>query len=196
MPARSEYPIKTVGWGLLRIPGERKRMLQLKDKYDRWAILLDREGSLSTGELGDSKTSSASSSLAPRPQPSTTMPVDVRRRAASGDRYRSRLDQQSKPNLLGLMLDWLDRLWSSTDDAAARRGWQVGRPSAATRVYRDPRWVRRQQCTACHGTGRQTGPGSGARCLECDGTGVVQSDYENDHLGENDDSTRPRGSEE
>ena len=39
----SEYPVRSAGWGLLRLRGNRKRMERLKEEYDALFEKLDRE---------------------------------------------------------------------------------------------------------------------------------------------------------
>jgi hypothetical protein len=64
-----------------------------------------------------------------------------------------------------------DLLFRRPDIDALSRGWEVHRPTAFRRVYRDPRWHTINTCVECRGTGR-----TGAHpCPNCAGWGTVRS---------------------
>lgn len=50
MGREDDYPLRTVGWGPFTLPGERKRMQRLKEKYDTLAEQFDREAAAAQDE--------------------------------------------------------------------------------------------------------------------------------------------------
>ena len=79
-------------------------------------------------------------------------------------------DERAATRLSRLRVVIENLIFRRPDLDALVRGWEVHRPSAFRRIYRDPRWHSIVVCTDCRGTGLD----AAHTCPSCEGRGTLR----------------------